>query len=76
MIEQEIFKSTDTSKPFKVNYLQTNLSPAGVPIYKPWSTIDKSIRDKVDGITILKPDFTAADLELFPRLKVSVNYYR
>ncbi|KAI8244635.1 C-terminal-binding protein [Colletotrichum sp. SAR 10_96] len=58
---------------YTVNYHQGHLSPAGVQTYKPWSTIDKSLRDKVDGISILKPDFTAADLELFPNLKLLVR---
>ncbi|KAI8311157.1 C-terminal-binding protein [Colletotrichum sp. SAR11_59] len=70
-LEQEIFRSKDQS--YTVNYHQGHLSPAGVPTYKPWSTIDKSLRDKVDGISILKPDFTAADLELFPNLKLIQN---
>ncbi|KAE9579230.1 hypothetical protein CGMCC3_g4714 [Colletotrichum fructicola] len=70
-LEQEILRSKDQS--YTVNYHQGHLSPAGVPTYKPWSTIDKSLRDKVDGISILKPDFTAADLELFPNLKLLVR---
>ncbi|KAL4874291.1 C-terminal binding protein [Aspergillus karnatakaensis] len=72
-IEQEILKSTNPAHPYKINYLETNLSPAGVPTYKPWTTIEKSLRDKVNGISILKPDFTAADLDLFPSLKVLVR---
>ncbi|KAJ5730819.1 C-terminal-binding protein [Penicillium malachiteum] len=72
-IEQAIFTVKDGEKPFKVNYIQTNLSPAGEPLFKPWSSIDPELRAKVDGITILKPDFTAADLELFPNLKVIVR---
>ncbi|KAI8232825.1 C-terminal-binding protein [Colletotrichum sp. SAR 10_86] len=70
-LEQEILRSKDQS--YTVNYHQGHLSPAGVPTYKPWSTIDKSLRDKVDGISILKPEFTAADLELFPNLKLLQN---
>ena len=35
--------------------------------------MEKSLRDKVDGIMVLKLRFTASDLELFPRLKVLVN---
>lgn len=56
-----------------MGYVQTDLAPTGTSIRKPWSTIDKSLRDKVDGIMVLKLSFTAADLELFPRLKVYVN---
>ncbi|VUC30172.1 unnamed protein product [Clonostachys rosea] len=70
-LEQEILRSTDGS--YKVEYSQTHLSPAGVPTYKPWATIDKELRDKVQGISILKPDFREADLELFPNLKVLVR---
>ncbi|OJJ38300.1 hypothetical protein ASPWEDRAFT_168214 [Aspergillus wentii DTO 134E9] len=66
-IENKIFH------PYNVTYLETNLSPAGDPACKPWSSIDASLREKVDGITILKPSFTAEDLDLFPRLKVLVR---
>lgn len=56
-----------------MDYIQTDLAPTGTSIRKPWSTIEKSLRDKVDGITVLKLPFTATDLELFPRLKVYVD---
>ncbi|KAK7699019.1 hypothetical protein SLS57_012482 [Botryosphaeria dothidea] len=46
---------------------------SGTTTSKPWSDIDKSLRDQVDGITLLMLTFTAADLELFPRLKVLVR---
>ncbi|PWY75437.1 C-terminal binding protein [Aspergillus heteromorphus CBS 117.55] len=72
-IEQQILNPPNKSHAYKINYQQTHLSPDGVPTYKPWSTIDKSLRDQVDGITLLKPSFTAADLELFPKLKVLVR---
>lgn len=71
-VEQEIFQPSETSTNYKVNYSQVNLRPAGTTTAKPWSSIDKSLRDQVDGITLLMLIFTAEDLKLFPRLKVSV----
>jgi C-terminal binding protein len=42
-------------------------------ILKPWSSIEKELRDKVQGITMLKLGFTAEDLDLFPNLRVQVS---
>jgi C-terminal binding protein len=53
-----------------VKYLQTGLFPTGAPLPKPWSTIPQELREQVDGIMVLKMGFTAADVALFPRLKV------
>ena len=69
-IEHEIFRSSTDPPDYNVNYSQVNLRPAGTTTAKPWSDIDKSLRDQVDGITLLMLTFTAADLALFPRLKV------
>lgn len=69
-IEHDIFLPPKDFPEYKVNYSQVNLRPAGTTTSKPWSDIDKSLRDQVDGITLLMLTFTAADLELFPRLKV------
>jgi C-terminal binding protein len=68
-IEQQIFKPHE-SQQYDLNYQQTHLWPTGVPNRKPWSDVDKALRDEVDGIMVLKMGFTAADLELFPKLKV------
>lgn len=69
-VENEIFRPSTDSPDYKVNYSQVNLRPAGTTTAKPWSALDKSLRDQVDGITLLMLTFTAEDLELFPRLKV------
>ncbi|KIW53576.1 hypothetical protein, variant [Exophiala xenobiotica] len=58
---------------YKVRYAQTFLWPPGEPLAKPWSAIDKELRDQVDGILVLKMPFTAKDLALFPKLKVIVR---
>ena len=68
-LEKQIFKP-NSSQDYVLNYQQTYLWPTGTPTRKPWSDIDKTLRDQVDGIMVLKMGFTAADLELFPRLKV------
>lgn len=44
-----------------------------MPETKPWSALDKKIRDEVQGILVLKMPFTEADCELFPKLKVYVR---
>ena len=69
VIEEQMFQPNE-SQNYTVNYKQTYLWPTGVPTRKPWSDIDKTLRDQVDGIMTLKMGFTAADLELFPQLKV------
>ena len=68
-MEQEIF-TANPSHAYKVDYVQTGLFPTGVPTAKPWSSIPKDLRDRVDGILTLKLGFTAEDVPLFPRLKV------
>ncbi|KAJ6171957.1 hypothetical protein N7470_001024 [Penicillium chermesinum] len=55
---------------YEVNYKQLDLFPTGVPDAKPWSDIPADLREKIDGIMVLKLPFTAEDLALFPRLKV------
>ena len=69
LVEQRTFAPRD-AEDYEVHYVQANLIPPGAASAKPWSTIDKELRDRVDGIMVLKAYFTAADLELFPRLKV------
>ena len=69
IVEQEILKPRDGEQ-FVLNYKQTFLSPPGMADQKPWSEMDRDLRDQVDGIMVLKMTFTAEDLALFPRLKV------
>ena len=68
-VELEIFKPHE-SQDYAVHYLQADLCRPGASSAKPWLTIDKELREQVDGLMVLKAYFTAADLELFPRLKV------
>lgn len=42
---------------------------------KPWSDMDKDLRDQVDGIMDLKMTFSAEDLTLFPQLKVYARFF-
>jgi len=55
---------------YKINYFQTDLFPVGKHVIKPWSSIPQDVRERVDGIMVLKIGFTEEDLALFPRLKV------
>ena len=71
-IEQQIFTPTE-SQNYQVKYVQTDLWVPGTPTPKPWTAIDKVLRDEVDGIMVLKMGFTKQDLDLFPRLKVIVR---
>ncbi|KAH8892117.1 C-terminal binding protein [Thozetella sp. PMI_491] len=71
-VEQEIF-SREPSHTYKVNYVQADLLPGDSPVAKPWSSIPEELRNKVDGILILKLYFTEEDIALFPRLKVVVR---
>ncbi|KIX92499.1 uncharacterized protein Z520_11819 [Fonsecaea multimorphosa CBS 102226] len=71
-VEQAIF-TANPPHPYKLNYVSTGLFPTGAPLPKPWSAIPKDLRDRVDGIMVLKMGFTAQDVELFPRLKVIVR---
>jgi C-terminal binding protein len=50
--------------------LQLNLWPAGQATPKPWSSIPEELRERVDGIMLLKLRMTEEDVKLFPRLKV------
>jgi hypothetical protein len=68
-MEQKILTENPTHE-YKINYVQTYLWPPGIVTPKPWSSIDKGLRDQVDGILVLKLPFKAADVELFPNLKV------
>lgn len=55
---------------YKVDYQQVHLYPVGAREPKPWSAVPEELRNRVDGIEVLKMGFTAADAELFPKLKV------
>jgi C-terminal binding protein len=68
-LENQIFAENPTHK-YKINYLQTGLFPTGTQSPKPWSAIPQELRDRVDAIMTLKMSFTAADVKLFPKLKV------
>ncbi|OQV00495.1 D-isomer specific 2-hydroxyacid dehydrogenase, NAD binding domain-containing protein [Cladophialophora immunda] len=72
VVERPIFTANPTHA-YKLNYVSTHLFPTGTPVPKPWSSIPKDLRDQVDGIMVLKMGFTAADVELFPKLKVIVR---
>ena len=68
-LEKTLFAPRPGQK-YKLNYVQSNLWPTGVPERKPWSDIPEELRNQVDGIEVLKMPFTEQDLSLFPRLKV------
>lgn len=70
-VEQEIFRP-QSGQDFQIEYHQTHLWPTGTVDPKPWSSIPKDLRDRVDGIEVLKLPFTAEDVELFPNLKVYI----
>ncbi|KEF58621.1 uncharacterized protein A1O9_06547 [Exophiala aquamarina CBS 119918] len=72
VVEKQIFKPRE-SQQYELDYHQTYLWPTGTPNRKPWSDVDRALRDQVDGIMVLKMDFTSADLDLFPKLKVIVR---
>lgn len=67
--ENELFAPREGQN-YKVNYQQVNLYPVGARAPKPWSDVPKELREKVDGIEVLKMGFTGEDLELYPNLKV------
>ena len=69
VVEHEIFTKDPTHK-YNIDYQQTYLWPPGTPTNKPWSAIPADLREKVDGIMVLKMAFTKEDAELFPNLKV------
>ena len=68
-LEDEMFAPSSTQD-YKVDYFQANLLPTLAEDPKPWSSIPKEVRDKVNGITLLRLSFTADDVPLFPNLKV------
>lgn len=70
--EQALF-APSRNQDYTLEYLQTDLYPTGVPHPKPWSTIDPSLRSRVNGILTLKMRMTAEDVALFPNLKVIVR---
>ncbi|KIW12618.1 hypothetical protein PV08_09896 [Exophiala spinifera] len=72
VVEQKILNEAPTHE-YRVRYVQTDLWPPGTVDAKPWSAIEKALRDEVDGIMVLKMRFTAEDLALFPKLKVIVR---
>ncbi len=71
-LEKELF-APRAGQNYKLKYVQTNLYPSMATDMKPWSTIPEELRNQVDGIEVLKMPFTAADVDLFPRLKVIVR---
>ncbi|KAK3722918.1 hypothetical protein LTR37_002063 [Vermiconidia calcicola] len=74
--DEELEKTLFAPRPgqkYKLNYVQSNLWPTGVPERRPWSDIPEELRNQVDGIEVLKMPFTEQDLSLFPRLKVIVR---
>lgn len=71
--EQEIFSPLTTKHDHEVEYLQLQLWPAGLAAPKPWSTIPEDIRQRINGIMLLKLRMTEEDIELFPNLKVYVS---
>ena len=67
--EQELFAKS-TLHEHDVEYLQMDLFPAGQVAPKPWSAIPELIRNRVNGIMLLKLWMTEEDIKLFPNLKV------
>jgi len=49
------------------------LWPTGTPTPKPWTSIPEDLRQRTHGILTLKMRFTAADIALFPNLRVIVR---
>lgn len=72
MLEQALFNE-NPSHDYEVEYVQSDLFPTGVSSPKPWSAMDKSLRDRVNGLLVLKMAFTREDVALFPNLKVYVQ---
>lgn len=68
-VEQRLFNE-NPSHDYTVEYVQDALWPTGTTNAKPWTAMDKALRDRVDGIMVLKMSFTAEDVALFPNLKV------
>lgn len=61
-----------TQHPHEVEYIQLELWPAGLAAPKPWSTIPEDVRERINGIMLLKLRLTEEDIKLFPNLKVYV----
>lgn len=70
--EQALFAPAE-GRQYTFEYLQTNLWPTGTPTAKPWSAIPEDLRNRVQGILTLKMSMTAADVALFPKLRVIVR---
>lgn len=68
-LENQTFAPSPTQK-YKVKYFSANLLPTLSEPPKPWSSIPEDVRNTINGITLLRLDFTAKDVELFPNLKV------
>lgn len=68
-LEKELF-APKSGQNYQVNYFQANLLPTLAEDPKPWSSIPEEVRNKINGITLLRLSFTAEDVELFPNLKV------
>ncbi|GAB7327612.1 hypothetical protein MBLNU13_g11460t1 [Cladosporium sp. NU13] len=72
IIEQELFARSGLHD-HDIEYLQLDLFPAGQAVAKPWSTIPEPVRNRVNGIMLLKLWMTEDDVKLFPNLKVVVR---
>lgn len=72
IVEQQIF-APRPGQNYKVDFVSTGLWPTGTPRSKPWSAIPEELRNRIDGIMVLKIGFTESDVELFPKLKVIVR---
>lgn len=68
-LENEMFAPT-AGQNYKVNYFQAKLLPTLAEDPKSWSSIPEEVRNRINGITLLRLSFTAEDVELFPNLKV------
>ena len=68
-LENEMFAPSSTQK-YKVKYFQANLLRTLSEPPKPWSSIPEDVQKSINGITLLRLDCTADDVELFPNLKV------
>jgi hypothetical protein len=67
--EQELFAKSALHS-HEVEYLQLDLWPAGLAAPKSWATIPEALRNRVNGIMLLKLRMTEEDIELFPNLRV------
>ena len=70
-VEQEIF-APRSGQNYKLEFISTGLWPTGTSelAKKPWSAIPEDVRNRIDGIMVLKIGFTEEDVKLFPQLKV------